>query len=127
VPHRHHINANAAAPAERRRPRTRADWVRGTLVELDADHRRLVLRVAGAGRPTVPVGRELLIEAGGARVQATDGDGDGRPGLRDLFPGDRLHVVLSTTQTGLRPRALRIEQRGMGAPVGGLRRIWEAA
>ncbi len=126
MPHRQHILANAAARTERRRPRTRTDWVRGTLVELDADRGRLVLRVTATGRADLPCGRELRVEAAGARVRATDGDGDGRPGLRDLFPGDRLHVTLASLPPGLRPRALQVHQQSAGAPVGGLRPLWEA-
>lgn len=105
--------------------RSRPNWVRGTLVELDADRGRLTLRVLAAGRPG-PAG-EVVVDVSGARIEATDGDGDGRPGVRDLFPGDRLDVLLRSPSPGKRPRALLVVQRGGGAPTGGLRRVWEAA
>ena len=124
MPHRHHRNANAAPSSEPRRPRlrpSRRDWIAGTLVELDAGGATITVRVDSAGRPHPAPGSELTLDVSAARVRATDGDGDGRPSLTDLFPGDRVHVTLRGDAI-----ASRVEQRSPGAPRGGLRRLWQS-
>ena len=44
--------------------------------------------------------------------------------ITDLFPGDALHVTLGPVSDDGLPRAVRVEQRSPGGPVGGLRRLW---
>src|SRR5436305_5510033 len=122
MPHRHHRNANAAPSSEPRRARlrpSRQDWIAGTLVELDADGATITVRVDSGGRPHPARGAEVTLDVASARVRATDGDG--RPSLTDLFPGDRVHVTLRGAAV-----ASRVEQRSPGAPRGGLRRLWQS-
>lgn len=129
MPYRMHRNANAAPAWEPKRSRLRAgrkDWIAGTLVELDPDRRLIVVRVERGGRPVPPAGAEVTVDASVARVRATDGDGDGRAGLTDLFPGDRVEVTLQPRWRRL-PVATRIRQESPGAPRGGLRRVWRTA
>jgi hypothetical protein len=127
MPNRHHRNANAA-PRRRKRPERgagkRADWVSGTLVELNAEQQLLKIRVRRARRAQLRRDAELVVNASGAVFKAADADGDGQSGLTDLFPGDRLHVVLAPRAEGAPATALRITQRSPGGPVGGLRRVW---
>ncbi len=127
MPHRHHVNPNAAGPAAPKRPglrRGRAEWVLGTLVELDVERRRIVLRVGSARGASLQADDEVWIDVREARVVATDGDGDGRASLRDLFPGDTLHVSLRPRPQNGPLVAQRVEQRSPGAPHGGLRDLW---
>ncbi len=125
MPDRKHRNPNAAdGDARRRRAGARRqDWVDGTLVELDAPARCLVIRVHAARQASIRPGTELTIEAADATLKATDADGDGRPSITDLFPGDDLHITLDPGSDGTL-RAVRVEQRSPGGPVGGLRRLW---
>jgi hypothetical protein len=121
-----HRNANAA-PARRPKRRSvrpsRRDWIAGTLVELDPAGGTITVRVENAGRPRTVPGTEVTVDVTVARVRATDGDGDGRPGLTDLFPGDRVHVTLRPRRRRV-PIAHRVRQQSPGAPPGGLRPIW---
>ena len=125
MPDRQHRNPNAAAPGARRRKGVgrRPDWVDGTLVELDAPGQRLVIRVDGARQASVRAGTELTVGVADATLKATDADGNGRPSITDLFPGDALHVTLGPVSDDGLPRAVRVEQRSPGGPVGGLRRL----
>ena len=116
-----------AGPRSRRAPRLsrRArSWFDGTLVELDPEQSTVVLRVHNGSTPIPPRGTEITIEASSARVEATDGDGDGRAGLTDLFPGDRVLVHLKPPRRR-RLVATRIVQESAGAPSGGLRPLLE--
>src|SRR5690349_16151388 len=109
-----------AGPRSRRAPRLsrRArPWFAGTLVELDPERERIVLRIHNGSRPIPPRGSEITIDAASARVEATDGDGDGKPGLTDLFPGDDVLVHLKPPRRG-RLVATRIVQESTGAPPG---------
>lgn len=128
MPHRQHRNANAADRRGRLRRRAKrgSDWVSGTLVELDADRMRLKIRVDSARRPHFRRETEFVVEAADAVFRAADGDGDGRAGVTDLFPGDRLHVELAPHTEDSPATALRVTQRSPGGPVGGLRRLWPA-
>ena len=123
---RQHRNANAAPRGRRARPRrrTRPPWLSGTLVTLDPQRERIVVRVEDAGRPELRTGSEVTVDTRGCRLDVSDGDGDGRPSLTDLFPGDRIRVELIDAE-GTPPAARRIEQRGPRGPVGGLRRLWQ--
>jgi hypothetical protein len=127
MPHRHHINPNAAGPAAPKRPRARrgrAEWVLGTLVEVDAERREIVLRVGTSRGASLRADEEVRIDVREARVVASDGDGDGHAGLRDLFPGDTLHVSLRARDADGPLIGHRVEQRSPGGPPGGLRRLW---
>jgi hypothetical protein len=129
MPYRHHRNANAAPSSPPRRPRLRPsskDWIAGTLVELDAGGDTITVRVDSSGRPQPARGTELTVDTSLARVRATDGDGDGRPSITDLFPGDRVHVSLRRRRRRA-PLAWLVRQLSPGAPRGGLRRIWGPA
>jgi hypothetical protein len=124
MPYRHHRNANAAPTAAPHRPRlrpSRKDWIAGTLVELDPAGATITVRVDSGGRAQPARGAEVTLDVSHARVRATDGDGDGRPSITDLFPGDRVHVTLRAGAV-----AHRVEQRSPGAPRGGLRRLWQS-
>jgi hypothetical protein len=126
MPARTHRNANAAPvrrPRRQRLQRSPRDWIAGTLVELDPARERITVRVQSAGYPLPPPGTEVTIDVSSARVRASDGDGDGRAGLTDLFPGDRVRVTLRS-RPRRKPSALRVEQISPGAPRGGLRRVW---
>jgi hypothetical protein len=121
-----HRNANAAPARLPKRPRvrpSRRDWIAGTLVELDPAGSTITVRVDSGGRPHPARGAEVAVDVALAGVRATDGDGDGRPGLTDLFPGDRVHVTLRQRRPHL-PIAMRVRQQSAGAPPGGLRPIW---
>lgn len=127
MPALRHRNANAAPARSRRRPRiqrSRRDWIAGTLVELDPIRETITVRVQRGGYPLPSRGSEATIDVSAAHVRASDGDGDGRAGLTDLFPGDQVHVTLRSR----RSRALaasRVSQESPGAPRGGLRRVWQ--
>jgi hypothetical protein len=121
-----HRNPNAAPRRPRRRPRLRPgrrDWLAGTLVELDPAGRTITVRVEEGGRPVPARGAEVTVDTSVARVVASDGDGDGRPGLTDLFPGDRVLVTMRM-RPRRRPIAWRVDQQSPGAPKGGLRALW---
>jgi hypothetical protein len=122
-----HRNANAAPARSRRRPRiqrSRRDWIAGTLVELDPIRDTITVRVQRGGYPLPPRGSEAMVDVSSAHIRASDGDGDGRAGLTDLFPGDQLHVTLQPR--GRRTLAAsRVSQESTGAPRGGLRRVWQ--
>jgi hypothetical protein len=123
-----HRNPNAAPPRLRKRARRRPDrrdWIAGTLVELDPAGGTITVRVHDAGRPVAGPGDEVTLDAPPDRVRATDGDGDGRPSLTDLFPGDRVHVTLRR-RSRRRPLAWRVRQQSPGARPGALRGMWEA-
>ena len=125
LPHR---NPNAGPARLRRRPSlrpSRRDWIAGTLLELDAAGGTITVRLESGGLPLPARGTEVVIDVSRARVRATDGDGDGRPGVTDLFPGDRIHVTLRPRRMRP-PAALRVRQQSAGAPPGGLRPLWEA-
>ena len=126
MPDRKHRNPNAADGNARRRRAgaRRQDWVDGTLVELDAPGRRLVIRVDAARQASIRPGTELTIGVAQATLKATDADGDGRPSITDLFPGDDLHITLDPGSGDGTPLAVRVEQRSPGGPVGGLQRLW---
>lgn len=126
MPDHQHRNANAAPPQPRARRSTRRaqEWIEGTLIELDADAERLVLRVERSSRGGTREGDELAVWTDGARIKAGDGDGDGRAGVTDLFPGDALHIALGPRMPGDPPRATRVTQLNPAGPVGGLRRLW---
>jgi len=98
-----HHNANAAPG----RARSRRDWFAGTLIDLDPAGPTITVRLDSAGRPWPPPGSEVTVDVLGARVHATDTEGDG--GLTDLFPGDRVHVTLRR-QGGRLPIALRVRR-----------------
>ena len=124
LPHR---NANAG-PARRpkRRPQqiSRRDWIMGTLVELDPASDKITIRVESGGHPLPAPGKEVTVDVSSALIHATDGDGDGRAGLTDLFPGDRVRVTLhSTPQRKL--IAWSVRQESVGAASGALRPIWQ--
>ena len=126
MPHRQHRNANSAPPQPKRKPAAKDDeWLVGVLVELDADAQRLVLRATQGRRPAFKEDEELAILVGDAVLKAADGDGDGKPGVRDLFPGDVLHIALVATAAGEPLRAARVTQTSRTGPTGGLRRVWE--
>jgi len=101
---------------------SRRNWIEGRLVELDAAESSLVLRVRNGGRPIPPRGTEVTISTQGARVHSSDGDGDGRFTITDLFPGDELRITLGSTRHGL--VASHITQQSPGAPTGGLAPLW---
>jgi len=126
MPHRQHRNANAAPTVPRRKKgrARRADWIIGTLVELDPDGQQLTIRVREGRGARISQDAEVTLDVGGAVLKATDGDGDGRPGITDLFPGDVLHVRLAPAVDGRPPAAVRISQASPGGPAGGLRRLW---
>ena len=126
MPHRQHRNANAAPPQPRRkrRSRRRSEWMSGTLVELDVERRRVKVRVDEAPGMPFTADSEVTVDAGSAVLKVTDGDGDGLPGISDLFPGDELKVYVVRSEDGGPPTATRIEQRSPGAPPGGLRRLY---
>lgn len=90
-------------------------------MELDARRRSLTVRIAASGRPLAGEKEELLIDASSARIRAGDGDGDGRPNLTDLFPGDKVRVTLDR---GSPPTARRVDLISTAGPRGGLRRLW---
>jgi hypothetical protein len=122
MPYRNHHNPNAAPASPPRRPRlrpARQDWIAGTLVELDPTRATITVRVDSGGRAQPARGAEITLDASAARIHATDGDGDGRPSLTDLFPGDRVHVTLRRGTI-----AVRVKLRSPGGPRGGLRRLW---
>jgi len=124
-----HRNANAGPARPRKRPSLRPgrrDWIVGTLVELDRDGDTITVRVEESGRPVPTRGAEVTLDMSRARVRATDGDGDGRPGLTDLFPGDRVHVTMRSRPRRL-PLAWLVRQQSPGAPRGGLRALWHPA
>ena len=126
MPARFHRNANAAPRRPRKRPSPRPgrrDWIVGVLVELDPAGEKITVRVEDGGRPLPAPGTEITLDVSAARVHATDGNGDGRPNLTDLFPGDRIHVTMRRRPRRL-PIAWRVRQRSPGAPPGGLRPIW---
>jgi hypothetical protein len=126
MPYRHHRNANAAPTAAPHRPRlrpSRKDWIAGTLVELDPAGATITVRVDSGGRAHPARGAEVSVDVSAARIRATDGDGDGRPSITDLFPGDRVHVTLRSRRRRA-PLAWLVRQLSPGAPRGGLRRIW---
>ena len=121
-----HRNANAAPTRSAKRQRSagsRRDWIVGTLVELDPSGHRITVRLESGGRPLPRRGAELTIDVAAARVRATDGDGDGRAGLTDLFPGDRVEVILDARART--PVARRVRQLSPGAAPGALRPIWQ--
>jgi hypothetical protein len=132
VPARTYRNANAAPvrrPRRHRLQRSPRHWIAGTLIELDPARKRITVRVQCAGYPLPAPGTELTVDVSSARIRASDGDGDGRAGLTDLFPGDRVRVTLrSRSRSRSRPRrepsALRVQQTSPGAPRGGLKRVW---
>jgi hypothetical protein len=127
MPYCQRVIANSAPPASPRRRRRNAagtDWVLGTLVELDAGGGRLTVRVIDARRPEVRPRDEIVVNVEAARVRATDGDGDGQPSLTDLFPGDIVRVELQPRGPGEPLVAGRVQQCSVGAPKGGLRRLW---
>ena len=122
--HKLHRNANAAPPAApRRRKRPRPTRLTGTLVELDPAGARLVVRLEEAGRPGLRRGDEVSVAARESRIDSHDADGDGRKGLTDLFPGDRLRLEVEPDGDG-GLRARRVRRLGPAGPVGGLRRLW---
>ena len=125
MPYRIHKNANAAPRAERRPPRRRArpDRVEGVLVALDPAAAVITLRVDEARARGVVPGEELVVDVFEATLRVGDGDGDGRPGLTDLFPGDRVRLELKRRVPGAARTATRLEQLAPG-PTGGLRRLW---
>lgn len=123
-----HRQSNPNKGPQRRSLRTRGrpgrGWVRGVVDGIDPDHSRLEIRVDDGSR----IGRRLVgstvaVDAGGAELALPDGDGDGRPSLRDVFPGNPVEVRFSG---GLEPplSAVKVIYRGGEAPVGGLRRLW---
>ena len=107
--------------AARMRP-SRRNWIEGRLVELDPAADSLVLRVRNGGRPIPPRGTEVTISTADARVHSSDGDGDGRSTITDLFPGDDLRITLGSTRHGF--VATHITQQSPGAPTGGLAPLW---
>jgi hypothetical protein len=127
IMHRFHRNPNAAPPAApRRRKRPRPTWLTATLVELDPPGARLVVRVEDAAVPRLRAGDELVVTTRGSRLVTYDADGDGRVGLTDLFPGDRLRLEVEVDAGG-GLRARRVRRLGPAGPVGGLRRLWSGA
>jgi hypothetical protein len=127
MPYRQRVIANAAPPASPKRRRRNAsgtDWVLGTLVELDPGGGRLTVRVSDARRPDLRDQQEIVVDVEAASVRATDGDGDGQPGLTDLFPGDIVRLELEPRDPGEPLVAERVQQCSVGAPKGGLRRLW---
>ncbi len=127
MPNRRHSNPNAApaTPVKRgRRSRDKRGWVTGTLVELDAEAPRLTIRVHEARGINIDSDEEITLDVADAIIDAGDGDGDGRPGITDLFPGDRLDVTLAPQTQGSQPAAVRVTQSSPAGPVGGLRRLW---
>ena len=123
LPHRNPNAAPARRPKRRRLQRSRRDWIVATLVELDPIHAQITIRVESGGRPLPAPGEEVTVDVSSARIRATDGDGDGRAGLTDLFPGDRVRVSLRS-EPRRTPVAWRIRQESPGASPGGLRPIW---
>lgn len=124
MPFRQFRNPNAGPRgrrAVRMRP-SRRNWIEGRLVELDPVGGSLVLRVRNGGRPIPPRGAEVTISTADARVHSSDGDGDGRFTVTDLFPGDDLRITLRSTSHGL--AASHITQQSAGAPTGGLAPLW---
>ena len=127
MPNRRHRNPNAvstAAVKHGRRNRGKHGGVTGTLVELDAEASRLTIRVHEARGINIDSDQEITLDVAGAIIDASDGDGDGRPGITDLFPGDRVDVTLAPQTPGSPPAAVRVTQSSPGGPVGGLRRLW---
>ena len=125
MPFRYFRTPNAGDGSRRRPPRrlTKRDWLAGTIVELDPEANRLTLRVDSGSRPIPARGTEVEIDTGDARFQCTDGDGDGRQNLTDLFPGDEV-IVDRLRHTGGRWAAARVTQRSIGAPKAGLRLLY---
>jgi len=124
MPFRQFRNPNAGPRGRRavRVRRSRRNWIEGRLVELDPAKGSLVLRVRNGGRPIPPRGTEVTITAANATIHSSDGDGDGRFTLTDLFPGDDLRITLRSTRHGL--VASHITQQSPGAPTGGLAPLW---
>ncbi len=58
-----------------------------------------------------------------SRLTTHDADGDGRAGLTDLFPGDRLRLEVEPHPDG-GLYARRVRRLGPAGPIGGLRRLW---
>jgi hypothetical protein len=127
MPRRMHRNANAAPAGRRRRPRRRSrpDRVSGIVTAIDPAAVTVVVRVEEARAPGVLPGHELSIDVSGGALAVHDGDGDGRAGITDLFPGDRVRVELAPEVPGAPRAATRLVQLTGGGPVGGLRRLWQ--
>jgi hypothetical protein len=124
MPFRQFRNQNAGPRGRRavRARRSRRDWIEGQLVELDPAADSLVLRVRNGGRPMPPRGTEVSVSTASARIHSSDGDGDGRFTVTDLFPGDELRVTLRPTRHGI--VAAHVYQQSPGAPTGGLAPLW---
>ena len=127
MPHRMHRNANAAPAGPRRRPRrpSRPDRVSGIITAIDPAAATVVVRTEEARAPGVLPGHELVVDVSGGTLDVHDGDGDGRAGITDLFPGDRVRVELAPAVPGVTRAALRLVQLTRGGPIGGLRRLWQ--
>ncbi len=124
LPHRNANAAPARRPKRRRLQTSRRDWIMGTLIELDPASDKITIRVQSGGHPVPAPGDEVTVDVSSARIRATDGDGDGRAGLTDLFPGDLVHVTLHSPPQRT-PIARRVQQKSPGAPPGGLKPIWQ--
>ena len=122
---RRHNNPNAAPPAEVQRARRgKRGWLTGTLVELDAEAHRLTVRVREARGINLDCDDEITVDVAAAILNTSDGDGDGRPGITDLFPGDQLDITLAPQSHATPPAAGSVAQTSPAGPVGGLRRLW---
>lgn len=125
MPNRRHNNPNSAPTADVKRSRRgKRGWLTGTLVELDAETRQLTIRVREARGINLDCDEEITIDVAAASLNTADGDGDGRPGITDLFPGDQLDITLAPQSHGTPPAAVSVTQSSPAGPVGGLRRLW---
>lgn len=99
--------------------------MRGTVVELDVEGQRVVLRVTTASRPARRlIGETVPVSLHGARLRLPDADGDRSTSLRDVFPGNEVEVRLSRRGESGELVARALSHVAPEMPVGGLRRLW---
>ncbi len=99
--------------------------MRGTVVELDVEGQRVVVRVATASRSARRlIGETVPVSLDGARLRLPDADGDRSTSLRDVFPGNEVEVRLAARREAGALVARSLSHLAPDMPIGGLRRLW---
>jgi len=113
-----HRNHNAGPKRELRSSRnaTVVEEVIGRLITLDPDGATIEVEDERTERT-------IRIDIRDAKLRnVSDADGNGRPSVTDLFPGDRVEATIERGGS-LPARARSLRRIGPPAPVGGLRRL----